>query len=374
MPRRSSTGLRATTPFGTACTAISASPSWSSSASSSASRSASRAGCACSTSSTTRFCRGPKHPWRQASRPHKTSRAPRALPSTGRRRARRPKLPDFVSMSSMNERMWALAALVAATLPCTLLAAQDAAGYPDRPIKIIVPFTPGSATDVVARLLGDKLSTTWGQPVIVDNRAGAGGTIGIAQTAKADPDGYTLVVVSTGHVVNDVLYKDLPYDLLNDVAGVAPLVSLPSVLIVPPALGVKDVKDLVARAKAKPGEFNYGTAGVGSAAHINSEKFNLAAGIQAVHVPLKGTPPILSETMGGRLQYAWVPIIASLGPIKDGKLRALAVSTAKRSAALPNVPTIAEAGVAGGEFDFWVGMLAPAKTPKDVVEKINVQV
>jgi len=210
--------------------------------------------------------------------------------------------------------------------------------------------------------------------VVVENRPGAGGTIGIAQTAKAEPDGYTLVVVSTGHVVNDVLYKDLPYDVLNDLAGVAPLVSLPSVLIVPPSLGVKNVKDLVARAKAKPGEFNYGTAGVGSAAHINSEKFNFAAGIKAVHVPLKGTPPILSETMGGRLQYAWVPIIASIGPIKDGKLHALAVSTANRSAALPNVPTIAEAGFPGGEFDFWVGMLAPGKTPKDVLAKINAEV
>jgi tripartite-type tricarboxylate transporter receptor subunit TctC len=262
-------------------------------------------------------------------------------------------------------------AAVALALAAPSVLAQ---AYPSKTIRIIVPFAAGSATDVAARLIGERLNAAWDQPVVIENRPGAGGTIGIAQTAKADPDGYTLVVVSTGHVVNDVLYKDLPYDVLNDLAGVAPLVSLPSVLIVPPALGVKDVKDLVARAKAKPGEFNYGTAGVGSAAHINSEKFNLAAGIQAVHVPLKGTPPILSETMGGRLQYAWVPIIASLGPIKDGKLRALAVSTAKRSAALPNVPTIAEAGVAGGEFDFWVGMLAPAKTPKDVVEKINVQV
>ena len=246
--------------------------------------------------------------------------------------------------------------------------------YPSKTVRIIVPFAAGSATDVAARLIGERLNAAWGQPVVVENRPGAGGTIGIAQTAKADPDGYTLVVVSTGHVVNDVLYKDLPYDVLNDLAGVAPLVSLPSVLIVPPSLGVKTVKDLVARAKAKPGEFNYGTAGVGSAAHINSEKFNLAAGIKAVHVPLKGTPPILSETMGGRLQYAWVPIIASLGPIKDGKLHALAVSTANRSAALPNVPTIAEAGFPGGEFDFWVGMLAPAKTPKDVLEKISAEV
>src|SRR3982751_3617055 len=194
--------------------------------------------------------------------------------------------------------------------------------YPSKTIHIIVPFAAGSATDVAARLVGERLNAAGGQPVVVENKPGAGGTIGIAQTAKADPDGYTLVVVSTGHVVNDVLYKDLAYDVLGDLAGVAPLVSLPSVLIVPASLGVKDVKDLVARAKAKPGEFNYRTAGVGSAAHINSEKFNLAAGIQAVHVPLKGTPPILSETMGGRLQYAWVPLVSSMGPIKDGKVLA----------------------------------------------------
>ena len=246
--------------------------------------------------------------------------------------------------------------------------------YPSKPIRIIVPFAAGSATDVAARLIAEKLNVAWGQPVVVDNRPGAGGTIGIAQTAQAAPDGYTLVVVSTGHVVNDVLYKDLPYDVLNDLAGVAPLVSLPNVLIVPPSLGVKSVAELIALAKAKPGEFNYGTAGVGSAAHINSEKFNFAAGIKAVHVPLKGTPPILSETMGGRLHFSWVPIIASLGPIRDGKLLALAVSTAKRNAALPGVPTIAQAGFPGGEFDFWAGMLAPGKTPKDLLAKINAEV
>jgi len=246
--------------------------------------------------------------------------------------------------------------------------------YPSKTIHVIVPFAAGSATDVAARLIGERLNAAWGQPVIVENKPGAGGTIGIAQTAKADPDGYTLCVVSTGHVVNDVLYKELPYDVLGDLAGVAPLVNLPSVLIVPPSLGVKNVKDLVAKAKAKPGDFNYGTAGVGSAAHINTEKFNKAAGIKAVHVPLKGTPPILSETMGGRLQYAWVPIIASLGPIKDGKLQALAVSTATRNSTLPDVPTIAEAGYPGGQFDFWVGLLAPSKTPKDVIAKINSEV
>jgi tripartite-type tricarboxylate transporter receptor subunit TctC len=257
---------------------------------------------------------------------------------------------------------------------CLLSAAAAAQTYPSKPITLIVPFTPGSATDVVARLVGEKLNAAWGQPVIVENRAGAGGTIGIAQTARAEPDGYTLAVVSTGHVVNPVLYKDLQYDTLKDLAGVAPLASLPSVLVVSPSLGVKNVNELVAMAKAKPGELNYATAGVGSAAHINSEKFNHAAGIKAVHIPLKGTPPILNETMGGRVHFAWVPSLSSVGLLKDGKLLALAVSTPRRVAALPEVPSIAEAGYPGGEFNFWLGMLAPARTPREVLGKLNVEI
>jgi tripartite-type tricarboxylate transporter receptor subunit TctC len=252
--------------------------------------------------------------------------------------------------------------------------AEDAARYPSKPIRIIVPFAAGSATDVLARLVSEKLNAAWSQPVVVENRPGAGGTIGIAQTAKAEPDGYTLVVVSTGHAVNHVLYKDLPYDTLKDLAGVAPLASLPSVLVVSPGLGLKSAKELVAAAKAKPGAFNYGTAGVGSAAHINTEKFNLAAGIKALHVPLKGTPPILTETMAGRVHFSWVPSVSSMGALQSGKLLALAVSTPRRVAALPDVPTIAEAGFPDGEFIFWLGMLAPAKTPRNIISKLNAEV
>jgi len=263
------------------------------------------------------------------------------------------------------------AAALALGVLAALAQAQD---YPSRPIHIIVPFTAGSATDIVARLIGERLNAAWGQPVVVENRPGAGGTIGIAQTAKADPDGYTFAVVSTGHVVNDVLYKDLPYDTLHDLAGVAPLASLPSVLVVPTSLGVHSVKELVALAKAKPGELNYATAGIGSAAHINSEKFNAAAGIKGVHVPLKGTPQILNEVMAARVQFAWVPSLSSVGMLKEGKLAALAVSTPKRVAALPDVPTVAEAGYPGGEFNFWLGMLAPAKTPREILAKVNAEV
>jgi tripartite-type tricarboxylate transporter receptor subunit TctC len=249
-----------------------------------------------------------------------------------------------------------------------------AQAFPSKPIRIIVPFTPGSATDTIARPIAEKLSAALGQPVLVENRPGAGGTIGIGVLAKSPPDGYTLGVVSTGHVVNPVLYSSLPYDTLKDFSGVAPLAGQPSVLVVSPALGVKTVRDLVAMAKAKPGALNYATAGVGSAAHISAEKFRMAAGIDAVHVPLKGSPESITETMGGRTQYTWTPLSSAVGQIRGGQLLALAVSTGQRSQTLPEVPTIAEAGFPRGEFNFWVGMLAPANTPSEVLARLNAEV
>jgi len=246
--------------------------------------------------------------------------------------------------------------------------------FPSKPIRIIVPFTPGSATDTMARPVADKLASALGQPVIVENRPGAGGTIGIAALAKSPADGYTLAVVSTGHVVNPVLYANLPYDTLKDLSGVAPIAGQPCVLVVSPQLGVKTVKELLAMAKAKPGQLNYATAGTGSAAHICAEKFRVAAGIDAVHVPLKGSPESLTETMGGRTQYTWTPLSTAVGQIKDGRLLALAVSTAKRSPQFPEIPTIAEAGLPKAEFNFWVGMLAPAGTPREVLNRLNAEV
>ena len=237
-----------------------------------------------------------------------------------------------------------------------------------------MPFTPGSASDILARVVGDKLAARWGQPVIVENRPGAGGTIGAAVVARAEPDGYTLVVVSVGHVVNPQIYKSLPYDTLRDFAAVAPLGNLPSVLAVTPSLGVKSVADLIALAKARPGALNYASGGVGSASHINAEKFRVATGIDVVHVPTKGAQEMMVETMTGRTQFGFYPIIAVLPMIRDGKLVALAVSSARRSAALPELPTIAEAGVPGAEFDFWIGLLAPAKTPREIVTKLNNEI
>ena len=246
--------------------------------------------------------------------------------------------------------------------------------YPSKPVRIIVPFTPGSATDTMARPVADKLSAALGQPFLVENRPGAGGTIGIAALAKSPPDGYTLAVVSTGHVVNPVLYANLQYDTLKDFSGVAPLAGQPSVLVVAPSLGVRTVKELVAMAKQKPGQLNYATAGTGSAAHISAEKFRMAAGIDAVHVPLKGSPESVTETMGGRTHFTWTPLTTAIGQIRGGQLLALAVSTGKRSAALPEVPTIAEAGFPRGEFNFWVGMLAPAHTPPELLGRLNSEI
>ncbi len=262
-----------------------------------------------------------------------------------------------------------------ALAPLGYAAAQSTTqSFPTKPIRIIVPFTPGSATDTMARPVAEKLSQALGQPVLVENRPGAGGTIGITALARSPADGYTLAVVSTGHVVNPVLYSNLQYDTLKDFAGVAPLAGQAAVLVVSPALGVRSARDLVEMAKARPGQLNYATAGIGSAAHISAEKFRMAAAIDAVHVPLKGSPESVTETMGGRTQFTWTPISTAAGQIRGGQLLALAVSTPQRSAAFPDVPTIAEAGFPCGEFNFWVGMLAPAGTPRDVLGRLNAEV
>ena len=262
--------------------------------------------------------------------------------------------------------------LGAALALCATLALGQA--YPNKPVKVIVPFTPGSATDILGRTIGQKLSEQWGQPVIVENRAGAGGTIGAGVVSKSPPDGYTLMVHSSAHAVNASMYATLPYDTVKDFVDVATLGGQPNVLVVSPASGFKTVADLIAAAKKSPGTLNYGSAGVGSGTHINAEKFKLAAGIDAVHIPYKGTPEAITDTMTGRVTYFFSPISAALPNIREGKLVALGVSTAKRSSALPNVPTIAESGLPGFDYNLWVGLWAPAGTPQDVIDKINADV
>jgi tripartite-type tricarboxylate transporter receptor subunit TctC len=240
-------------------------------------------------------------------------------------------------------------------------------------IKLIVPFTAGSGTDVVARLLGEKLGPALDTTIVVDNRAGAGGTVGAAVVAKAPADGYTLLVHSAGHLVNPALYPNLSYDTIKDFAGVTALASLPNVLVTAPG-HFNDVRDLVEQARNKPGAFNYGSAGNGSATHMNAEVFRFAAGIQAQHIPFKGTPEALNEVVAGRIDWFFAPMVSALSLVQSGKLKALAVGTAKRSDVLPQVPTTAEAGVPGSEYLFWVGLFAPAKTPAPIVDRLQLEV
>jgi tripartite-type tricarboxylate transporter receptor subunit TctC len=254
------------------------------------------------------------------------------------------------------------------------LSAHAQSDWPKQTVKLVVPFTAGSGTDIIARAVAEKLGTALGQTVIIENKPGAGGTIAANQVAKSPADGYTLLVHSSGHVVNPALYPSLPYDTLKDLSGVTALASLPNIMVVSPAKGYKDVKDLLAKVKAKPDGFNYASAGNGSATHINAEKFRVAAGITATHIPFRGTPEALTETISGRIDWFFAPIVSALPLVKDGKLQALAVGTPKRSDDLPNVPTTAEAGVPGSEYTFWVGMLAPSGTPRAVVDKLNAEV
>ncbi len=242
--------------------------------------------------------------------------------------------------------------------------------YPSKPIRLVVPFTAGSTTDIIARSISDRLSASLGQNIIVDNRSGAGGTIGANVVAQANPDGYTLLVHSSSHTVNPAMYAKLPYDTLRDFTGITPLASLPNALVISPAKGIRSVKDLIAAAKAKPGSINYASAGTGSATHLNAEKFRFRAGFEGTHVPFKGSPDALVEVMTGRVDYYFCPVAPALPFIKEGKLIALAVGSPKRSSVLPDVPTTAEAGVTGSEYNFWIGMLAPGKTPRAIVNRL----
>jgi tripartite-type tricarboxylate transporter receptor subunit TctC len=266
-----------------------------------------------------------------------------------------------------NTLRW-MAALAAGLCCSTLALAQD---FPNKPVRVVVPFSAGSATDILARTVGQKLTELWGQQVVIDNRVGAGGTIGAGMVAKSPADGYTLLVHSSAQAVNAFIYSTLPYDTLKDFAQVAPIAGQPNVLVVTPASGYKTVADLVVDAKKRPGALNFGSAGIGSGTHLNAEKFKLAAAVDVLHIPYKGTPEALTDTMAGRVAYFFSPISAALPHVREGKLIALGVSSVKRAGLLPATPTIAETGLPGFEYNLWVGMFAPAGTPAEVVEKIN---
>jgi len=260
--------------------------------------------------------------------------------------------------------------LAALALFSTVCAAQPQ-HFPNKPIRMIVGFTPGSEIDVVARLLNQEISENWGQRVVVDNRTGAGGTVGGAIAATAAPDGYTLFFNSVSHTASQALYSKLPYDTLRDFAGVSQATSAPNVLVVASTEGIKSVKELLALARQKSGQINFGSAGVGSGTHITGEMFRLAEQLNVSHVPYKGVPELLADTVTGRIHYSFSPIGNTLPFVKDRRLIALAVTTTVRSPSLPEVPTVAESAIPGFEWDQWYGLFAPAKTPRAIVNQLS---
>ena len=246
-----------------------------------------------------------------------------------------------------------------------------AQNYPVRPVRAIIAFPPGSATDIIGRVIVAKVSELWGQQVVADNRGGAGGSIASALAAKSTPDGYTLIINSGAHAVNPSYYAKLPYDTLKDFIDIMPLVGQPNVLVVNPGSKLKTLGDFLAEAKANPGKINFAFAGLGSGTHLNSEKFKLDARIDFTLVSYKGSGEAIVDVMGGRVDTYFAPVSAGLPYIQSGKLRALAVTSAKRSSQLPSVPTMAEAGVPGFEFILWFGLWGPTGIPAPVVDTIR---
>jgi tripartite-type tricarboxylate transporter receptor subunit TctC len=248
-----------------------------------------------------------------------------------------------------------------------------AQGYPTKPVKVVVPYPPGGPTDIVARVVSQKLSEQMGQQFIVENRPGAGGNIGAEAVAKSPADGYTLLVATTAHAINPSLFKSLGYNLVKDFAPVSQLTSGPLVIVANPSLPAKNVKELIALAKAKPGTLNYASSGNGQSTHLSAELFGTMAGVKMNHIPYKGSAPALTDVMGGQASLMFDTMLSAMPQVKNGKLKAIAVTSATRSPAAPDVPTVAESGLPGYEAIAWNGLLAPAGTPPEVVNKLNAE-
>jgi tripartite-type tricarboxylate transporter receptor subunit TctC len=267
--------------------------------------------------------------------------------------------------------MRSIAAVLAFLLCASSALAQD---YPTRPVRIVIPLSPGGTTDVPGRIIAQKLSETLGQQFFVENRAGAGGTIGTDFVAKSRPDGYTLLLTASPFVIAPHVYKNMPYDTLGDFVPVIRIATGPYVLVVHPSLGVNSVKELVAAAKKEPGKIDFASSGNGGAQHLVTELFMYMTGIKLNHVPYKGSGPAQQDLMSGIIKVSFVGTPIAIPHMKSGRLKALGVSTAKRSPEMPEVPTIAEAGVPGYEATVWIGMLAPAGTPREIVAKLNGEI
>jgi tripartite-type tricarboxylate transporter receptor subunit TctC len=249
-----------------------------------------------------------------------------------------------------------------------------AQAWPSKPIRVIVPLTAGAATDIMARTVFEQVSFQLGQPVVIENRPGAGNTIGMAAVAKADPDGYTILANSSTHTVSPATRSSLSFDALADLAAIIPLGNMPVVMLFNPSKGYKSLADFVAAARAKPGSVNYASAGAGNSSHLNGERFIKAAGIQAVHVPQRGAPEAITEVIAGRVDFYFAPLINALPFLKDGKLQALAVSGSQRASALPDVPTTVEAGYPDSEYNFWAGVFAPSKVPAEIRARLHEEI
>jgi tripartite-type tricarboxylate transporter receptor subunit TctC len=268
-----------------------------------------------------------------------------------------------------------LLVLGAAGLSTGAAAQASDTAYPSRPIRVVVPFTPGSATDIIARVVTPKMAERWGRPVVIDNRPSAGGIVACTTVAEANPDGHTLMVTGSNFAGSAALYAGkLPYDAVKDFAGVTQFATTPLVLVVSPSLGVKSVKELIALAREKNGQLNFASTGLGSGPHYGAELFNLVAGIKAVHVPYRGSPETLTDLMAGRVHFILSPVLAASPLVKSGRIQALGVTTTYRAQALPDVPTIAEAGLPDFVYQGWYGMLAPGKTPRKIVKQLSAEV
>jgi tripartite-type tricarboxylate transporter receptor subunit TctC len=243
--------------------------------------------------------------------------------------------------------------------------------WPAKPVRAIVPVAAGSSTDIVPRVVFEQLALQLGQPIVVENRSGAGGTIGTAFVARSDPDGYTLLAHGSAHTISPSIYSGLSYDTARDFVAVVPLGISPSVLVVAPAKGFRTVGDLVAAARAKPGALTFSSVGIGTATHLSAERFRVSAGVEVVHVPFKGGAEAMTEVIAGRVDFFFGPVALVLPNIREGRLAALVVNGARRAAALPDVPTTLEAGYARAEYPIWFGLFLPAKTPRDIVDRLN---
>jgi tripartite-type tricarboxylate transporter receptor subunit TctC len=274
----------------------------------------------------------------------------------------------------IGDAMKSLRLLASTTFALVLaVSASEADDWPARPLRVVVPFGAGTTTDIVPRIVFEQVSVQLGQPIIVENRPGAGTTTGSYVVAKASADGYTLLVNSSAHTIAPSLFPGLGYDASHDFAAIAPLGIVPSVLLASPAKAFAHASDLVRAAKAKPGSLNFASAGVGTATHLSAVRFNNSAGIESVHVPFKSAPEILGEMMAGRIDYFLAPVAVALPFIRDGKLVALAVNTPARLPAIPDVPTLSESGFTNADYSFWIAVFAPAKTARTVVDRLAAE-